>query len=110
MKQKQLLETKKVYQKQTELNGLGKQSSQCTYSRLLDSSSSPCGLGINPLPKQALVFVTHLQYKSFKNTAGKGEIARNEQFLLFPQYFLPFEEVSAIFIRFEIVICKSFRS
>ena len=27
--------------------------------------------------------------KPFENTVGKGEIARNEQFLLFPQYFLP---------------------
>ena len=26
---------------------------------------------------------------SFANTAGKGEIPRNEQFLLFPQCFLP---------------------
>ena len=33
-------------------------------------------------PKQALVF-TCLQCKSFKNTVGKEEIARNEQFLLF---------------------------
>ena len=41
-----------------------------------------------PIPKQALVF-TCLQYKSFENTVGKGEIARNEQFLLFPQCFLP---------------------
>ena len=39
--------------------------------------------------KQALVF-TCLQYKSFENTVGKGEIAHNEQFLLFPQCFLPF--------------------
>ena len=31
---------------------------------------------------------TCLQYKSFENTMGKGEIARNEQFLLFPQCFL----------------------
>ena len=44
-----------------------------------------------PFPKQALVF-TCLQYKSFENTVGKGEIARNEQFLLFPQCFLPFKE------------------
>ena len=28
-------------------------------------------------------------YKSFENTVGKGEIARNEQFLLFPQCFQP---------------------
>ena len=39
-------------------------------------------------PKQALVF-TCLQYKSFKNTAEKREIAHNEQFLLFPQCFVP---------------------
>ena len=30
--------------------------------------------------------------KSFENTVGKGEIARNEQFLFFPQCFLPFFE------------------
>ena len=30
-----------------------------------------------------------LQYKTFKNTVGKGEIAHDEQFLLFPQCFLP---------------------
>ena len=33
--------------------------------------------------------VYSLLYKSFGNTVGKGEIARNEQFLLFPQCFLP---------------------
>ena len=27
--------------------------------------------------------------KPFENTVEKGEIARNEQFLLFPQCFLP---------------------
>ena len=31
-----------------------------------------------------------LQYKSFVNTVRKGEIANYEQFLLFPQCFLPF--------------------
>ena len=40
-----------------------------------------------PFPKQALVF-TCLQYKSFENTVGKGEIACNKQFLHFPQCFL----------------------
>ena len=40
-----------------------------------------------PFPKQALVF-TCLQYKSFENSVGKGEIACNEQFLLFPLCFL----------------------
>ena len=38
--------------------------------------------------KQALVFMC-LQSKSFENTVGKGEIASSEQFLLFPQCFLP---------------------
>ena len=28
-----------------------------------------------------------MQYKSFENTVGKGENARNGQFLLFPQCF-----------------------
>ena len=42
-------------------------------------------------PKQALVFkfVQYNLYKPFENTVGKGEIAHNEQFLLFPQCFLP---------------------
>ena len=32
---------------------------------------------------------TCLQYKYFETTVGKGEIARNKHFLLFPQCFLP---------------------
>ena len=40
-----------------------------------------------PFPKQALVLAC-LQYKSFENTVGKGEIAHNKHFLLFPQCFL----------------------
>ena len=44
---------------------------------------------LNPLPNKAL-FCTCLLYKSLENTEGKGEIARDEQFLLFPQCFLPF--------------------
>ena len=43
---------------------------------------------------------------SFVNTVGKGEIARNEQFLLFPLCFLPFGELSAMFIKFRITVCK----
>ena len=30
----------------------------------------------------------HQQQTAFENIVGKGEIAHNEQFLLFPQYFL----------------------
>ena len=36
-----------------------------------------------------LLLLTPLGDKAFENTMGKGEIARNEQFLLFPQCFLP---------------------
>ena len=54
-----------------------------------------------PFQRQILIIIPHktlfktsprftcLQYKSFENTVGKREIARNEQFLLFPQCFLP---------------------
>ena len=45
----------------------------------------------------------------FENTVGKGEIAHNEQFLLSPSVFYPFEELSAILIKFEIVVCKLFQ-
>ena len=39
--------------------------------------------------KQAFV-LTFLQYKLFEKVVGKGEIAYNKQFLLFPMCFLPF--------------------
>ena len=48
--------------------------------------------------------------KKKKKTVVKGEIARNEQFLLFPHIvFYPFVELSAIFVKFEIVVCKFFQ-
>ena len=61
-----------------------------------------------PSSKQALAF-TCLQYKSFENAVGKGEIAHYEQFLLFSQCFLPVWITSAIFIKFEIVVCKLYQ-
>ena len=62
-----------------------------------------------PIPKQALIFM-YLQFKSFENTVGKGEIAANEQFLLFPQCFLPIRmNFSTFFMKFEIVISKPFQ-
>ena len=47
-----------------------------------------------PFPKQALV-LTCQQYKCFKNTAGKGEIARNELRVLSTRLetFIPFSQV-----------------
>ena len=47
--------------------------------------------------------------KPLENTVGKGEIARNEQFLFFPQCFLPVWIAFAIFVKFEIVVCKLFQ-
>ena len=44
-------------------------------------------LEINPFPNKPVF--TCLQYKPFENTLGKKEIARYEQFVLFPQCFLP---------------------
>ena len=49
-----------------------------------------------------------LENKPFENTVGKGEIARNEQFLLFPVFstglntFLPFSS------NFKLLSAKSF--
>ena len=42
----------------------------------------------------------------FENAVGKGEIARNEQFLFSHGVFHLFEELSFIFIKSEIVVCK----
>ena len=41
-----------------------------------------------------------LQYKYFENIVGKGEIARDEQFLLFPQCFLPILRTFCHFLKF----------
>ena len=50
-----------------------------------------------------------LQHKSFENTVGKREIAHNEQFLLFPQCFLPFWKSFCHFIKFKIILCELFK-
>ena len=50
-----------------------------------------------------------LLYKSFENTVGKGEIARNEQFLFSHSVFYPIGELSTISISFENVVCKPFQ-
>ena len=52
---------------------------------------------------------TCLQYKSFENTVGKGEIAGNEQSVLSQSAFHLLGELSDIFIKFKIVFSKLFR-
>ena len=46
----------------------------------------PSSTHLNPFPNNP--WFLRVQYRSFENTVGKGEIAHNEQFLLFPQCFL----------------------
>ena len=41
----------------------------------------------------------HQQQTAFENIVGKGEIARNEQFLLFPQCFLFNQIIVSPFVR-----------
>ena len=62
-----------------------------------------------PFPKQALVF-TCLQYKSFENTLGKGEIARNEQFLLFPECFSTHLDNFPLFLSNSKLLSENFLS
>ena len=46
----------------------------------------------------------HQQQTAFENIVGKGEIACNEQFLLFPQYFLLNQIIVSQFVHiFEII-------
>ena len=47
-----------------------------------------------------------LHLESSEITVGKGEIARNEQFLYFPQCFL---QISAIIIKLKIIVYKVFQ-
>ena len=41
----------------------------------------------------------HQQQTPFENIVGKEEIARNEQFLLFPQCFLPNQIIVSLFVH-----------
>ena len=66
-----------------------------------------------PFPKQALIFTFVSTVTAFENTMGNGEIARNEQFLLFPQCFLLFWRTFCHFHQiqncrlFILSVCKS---
>ena len=51
----------------------------------------------------------HVYSTSLENTVRKGEIARNEQFSFSQSVFSPFGELSAIFIKLKIVVCKLFQ-
>ena len=51
-----------------------------------------------------MLILTHQQQTSFENIVGKGEIARHEQFLLFPQCFLLIQIIVSPFVHiFDII-------
>ena len=45
------------------------------------------------------VILTHQQQTAFENIVGKEEIARNKQFLLFPQCFLLNQKIVSPFVN-----------
>ena len=49
-----------------------------------------------------------LQYKSFENTTGNGEIACNEQFFLFPVLSTLLENFQPLSSKFKLSSAKSF--
>ena len=53
---------------------------------------------LQPLTRYILA-LTHHQQKAFENIVGKGEIIRNEQFLLFPQCFLLNQIIVSSFVN-----------
>ena len=63
---------------------------------------------VNPFPNKPW-FLRVCKYRSFENTERKGEIARNEQFLLFPQCFLPIWITFCLFYRIKLVVYKLFQ-
>ena len=58
-------------------------------------------------PSQALVFMC-LTCTNLLKTLGKGEIARSEQFLLFPLCFQSFMRTFCHFIKFTLSSAESF--
>ena len=52
----------------------------------------------------------HQKRTAFVNTVGKGEIARNEQCLLFPQCFQLNQEVVSIFLTLYLYLLPNLNS
>ena len=73
--------------------------------QLFDNDSQLKGY---PLAPQILILM-HQQQTAFENIVGKGEIARKEQFLLFPQCFLLNQMIVSPFVHiFHIISLKKF--
>ena len=54
--------------------------------------------GFNPFPNKSWFYMSAV--KVFKITVENGEIAHDEQFLIFTVFFCPLGKLSAIFINF----------
>ena len=75
---KELTSSKNCWNRKKSISIFGVTFVICTCCQLTLSQTSPG------------FYVSAVQlYYPFENTVGKGEIARNEQFLFFPQCFLP---------------------
>ena len=67
------------------LRGLGNQVNIILSGKIVKKIKS---ISINPFPNKP--WFLHVCSTSLLKTVGKGDIARNKQFLLFPHCFLPF--------------------
>ena len=65
------------------------------------------GFLLNPFQNKPLFLC--VCSKSSENIVGKGEMTRNEQFPFSHGIFYPFGELSAIHMKFRIIICKPFQ-
>ena len=65
----------------------------------------PC---FNSFPNKPFFFYVSA-VQAFEDTVGKGEIARNGQFLLFPVFLILFENLPTILIKCEIVLFKLYQ-
>ena len=67
-------------------NYLGKGKEHFGKRRKCSIKPGTFGYRVNPFTNKPL-FLWCLQYKSFENIVGKGEVVLHKQFLLFPQCF-----------------------
>ena len=76
-------------------------------SQVLYDTDWDIGLGLDVVEPKVLLFDRDLALStSYENTVGIGKIARYVQFLLFPQYFLPFCKTFRHFYQIWIVGCN----
>ena len=65
-----------------------------------------CHLVLNSFPNKPCFYVSAVPV--FRKYCGKKRIAHNEQVSFSHGVFYPFRELSAVLIKFEIIVCKFF--